>query len=92
MRDENRHERSPHGGLRKSHACERETTSPLCPCGPAVILRAMPTLFRLVFVLAVIAGLGYGGLIALAYLVEPRTRDMSFTIPQERLNRDQPPR
>jgi phage shock protein PspC (stress-responsive transcriptional regulator) len=52
----------------------------------------MPTLFRLVFVLAVLAGLGYGGLIALAYLVEPRTRDMSFTIPQERLNRDQPPR
>lgn len=50
----------------------------------------MPTLFRLLFVIALLAGLVYGGMLALAYLVEPRTRDMSFTIPQERLNRDQP--
>lgn len=52
----------------------------------------MPTLFRFLFVVGLLAGIAYGGMVALAFLVEPRPRDMSFTIPQDRLNRDQPPR
>lgn len=46
----------------------------------------MPTLFRFLFVLAVIAGVIYGGMLALAYLVEPRARDVTVRIPSERLN------
>lgn len=50
----------------------------------------MPTLFRFLFILAVIAGVIYGGLSALALLVEPRERDITVRIPSERLNPQQP--
>lgn len=50
----------------------------------------MPTLFRFLFILAVIAGVIYGGLSALALLVEPRERDITVRIPSERLNPPQP--
>lgn len=46
----------------------------------------MPTLFRFLFILAIIAGVIYGGLSALAFLVEPRERDIIVRIPSERLN------
>ncbi|MFD1746479.1 hypothetical protein ACFSE1_13485 [Rhizobium helianthi] len=46
----------------------------------------MPTLFRFLFILAVIAGMIYGGLSALVLLVEPRERDITVRIPSERLN------
>lgn len=52
----------------------------------------MPTLFRFLFVLAVIAGVIYGSLLALAYLVEPRDRDVTVRIPSERLNPSPPSR
>ena len=46
----------------------------------------MPTLFRFLFIVAVIAGVVYGGMASLAYLVEPRERDVTVRIPSERLN------
>ncbi|MGK6313211.1 hypothetical protein QTA58_11520 [Neorhizobium sp. CSC1952] len=46
----------------------------------------MPTLFRFLFVLAVIAGIVYGSMVALVVLVEPRERDVTVRIPSERLN------
>jgi hypothetical protein len=46
----------------------------------------MPTLFRFLVTLAVIAGVIYGAMYALVMLVEPRTGEMTVRIPAERLN------
>lgn len=45
----------------------------------------MPTLFRFLVIVAVLAGLGYAGLWALATFVEPQPREMTVTIPNSRL-------
>ncbi|WP_349369498.1 histidine kinase [Salinarimonas sp.] len=45
----------------------------------------MPTLFRLVFILAILAGLVYAGMWALALFVEPETREITTTVPPSRL-------
>jgi len=47
----------------------------------------VPTLIRLIVVLLVLTGLGYAGLWALANLVEPQPREITFTVPQERLGK-----
>jgi hypothetical protein len=47
----------------------------------------MPSLIRFLAVVAVLAGLAFAGLWALANLVEPQPREMSVTIPQERIGR-----
>lgn len=47
----------------------------------------MPTLTRLVVVVAVTVGVIYGAMYALANFVEPNPRDMTIRIPPERLNR-----
>jgi hypothetical protein len=47
----------------------------------------MPSLIRFVVVVGVLAGLGYGAMWALANLVEPEPREMTVTIPQERLGK-----
>lgn len=46
----------------------------------------MPTLFRFLVTLAVIAGVIYGAMYVLVMLVEPRTGEMTVRIPAERLN------
>lgn len=46
----------------------------------------MPTLFRLLTIMAVMAGLAYGAMFALAQFVEPRQGEMTVRIPSERLN------
>jgi len=46
----------------------------------------MPTLFRFLTVLAVLAGLAYGAMYALVLYVEPKTGEMTVRIPPERLN------
>ncbi|HEY8564299.1 MAG TPA: histidine kinase [Beijerinckiaceae bacterium] len=48
----------------------------------------MPTLFRFLFVIAVLAGLAYGAMFALATFVEPQPREITVTIPNSKL----PPR
>ena len=45
----------------------------------------MPSLFRLLIVLGIIGGIGYGALFALATLVSPKTREISVTVPPDRL-------
>ncbi|MCA6109000.1 histidine kinase [Bradyrhizobium cenepequi] len=44
----------------------------------------MPSLFRFLTVLAVIGGIGYGIIFALANFVTPKPREMTVTIPQEK--------
>lgn len=46
----------------------------------------MPTLFRFIVVCAVLAGVVYGAMWALAIFVEPKERDITIRIPPERLN------
>jgi len=48
----------------------------------------MPSVLRFLMWLLVLAGLGAAGIYALATMVEPTPREMSFPVPQERLNRD----
>ena len=45
----------------------------------------MPSLFRFLFVLAVLAGIVYAGMWALATFVEPDSREMTETVPPARL-------
>jgi hypothetical protein len=45
----------------------------------------MPTLFRFLAVLAVIGGIGFAAMFALATFVEPEQREMTVTIPHTKL-------
>jgi hypothetical protein len=47
----------------------------------------MPTLFRFLAVVAVLAGLGFAGMVALATLVTPEQTEMSVPIPSQRFVR-----
>jgi hypothetical protein len=47
----------------------------------------MPSLIRLLFALGLLGGLAYGGIVSLATLVQPQSREMTVTIPQDRLNK-----
>ncbi|EIM72369.1 histidine kinase [Nitratireductor rhodophyticola] len=49
----------------------------------------MPTLFRLLMIIAVLAGLVYGAMVALVTFVEPQTGEMSVRIPADKLNPSQ---
>lgn len=45
----------------------------------------MPTLIRLFVLLLVLAGLGYGGMVALTMVVTPKEREVSIRIPAREL-------
>lgn len=45
----------------------------------------MPTVFRFLIVVAVLAGLGYAAIFALATFVEPDSREITVPIPSSRL-------
>jgi hypothetical protein len=47
----------------------------------------MPSLFRFLAAVAIIAGAIYGGMIALTVLVQPQSREISVTIPQDRFSK-----
>ena len=49
--------------------------------------KPMPSLFRFLFVVGVIAGLAVGGMAALVAFVEPQPREMSQQLPASKLNR-----
>jgi len=51
-----------------------------------VMVGEMPSLFRLLFVLGILAGIVYGGMVALTVFVEPNPREMTVKIPAKRLN------
>ena len=44
----------------------------------------MPSLLRFLAVIGIIAGIGYGIIFALAYLVDPKPREISVTVPPDR--------
>jgi hypothetical protein len=44
----------------------------------------MPSLFRFLMVVGIIAGIGYGVVFALANFVNPKPREMTVTIPPDR--------
>ena len=44
----------------------------------------MPSLFRFLTALAVIAAMAYGAMYALANFVTPKPREMTVTIPQDK--------
>lgn len=45
----------------------------------------MPTLFRFFAIVAVLGGLGFGAVYALATMVKPVPREMKVTIPSSKL-------
>jgi hypothetical protein len=45
----------------------------------------MPSLIRLLMVVGLLGGFAYGAMFALANFVQPKQREMSITIPQQRL-------
>lgn len=49
----------------------------------------MPTLFRFLFICAMIAGVIYASMVALVTVVEPVERDVTIRIPSERINKTQ---
>jgi hypothetical protein len=44
----------------------------------------MPSLFRFLTVVAIIAGVAYGAIYALANFVNPKPREMTVTIPPDK--------
>jgi hypothetical protein len=46
---------------------------------------AMPSLIRLLMVLGLLGGFAYGAMFALANFVQPKQREMSITIPAQKL-------
>ena len=46
---------------------------------------ALPTLFRFLLVVIILAGLGFAAIYVLATFVEPQPREMTVTIPSNRL-------
>lgn len=51
----------------------------------------MPTLFKLLTTLAIIAGLVYGAMFALVTFVEPKKGEMTVRIPAEKINPQRQP-
>jgi hypothetical protein len=47
----------------------------------------MPSLFRFLAAVAIVVGIVYGGMLALALLVQPQPREISVTIPQDRFSK-----
>jgi hypothetical protein len=47
----------------------------------------VPSLLRFLFVVSILVGLVWGGMLALVTFVEPLPREMTQTIPPNRLNR-----
>ena len=45
----------------------------------------MPSLIRLLVLLGLLGGLAYGAVVSLAMLVEPKPREITVTVPQDRL-------
>jgi len=50
-------------------------------------VQAMPSLIRLLMVVGLLGGAAYGAMFALANFVQPKQREMTITIPQQRLTK-----
>jgi hypothetical protein len=49
----------------------------------------MPSLFRFLLVVGVLAGVVYAAMFGLAHFVQPKPREISVTVPQDRLLKPQ---
>jgi hypothetical protein len=58
------------------------------PSGPHGFA-AMPSLIRVLVVVGIIFGLGYGAMFALVALVDPKPREMVVTVPPDRFVKQQ---
>jgi hypothetical protein len=47
----------------------------------------LPSLIRFLVIVAILAGLVYGGMIALVTFVEPQPREMTQSLPANKLNK-----
>jgi len=47
----------------------------------------MPSLFRFLAAVAILVAIVYGGMVALAVLVQPQSREITVTIPQDKFSR-----
>lgn len=45
----------------------------------------MPSLFRFLAIVGILAGLAYAAIVALATMVEPQPREITITIPPDKL-------
>ena len=50
----------------------------------------MPSLIRFLVFIGILAGIAYGGMLALVLTVKPQTREMTVRVPAERLTLDAP--
>jgi hypothetical protein len=48
----------------------------------------MPSLFRLLIVLGILVGLGYGTIYVLAHVVQPHPREIIVTVPQKKFYKE----
>lgn len=58
-----------------------------CPASFAALLAEMPSLFRFLTVVAIIVGVVYGAIYALANFVNPKPREMTVTIPPDKFQK-----
>lgn len=65
----------------------RQKALPVIRRAQARLEAGLPTLIRLLAIMGVLAGLGYAALWALATKVEPQEREISYTIPQDRIGK-----
>jgi hypothetical protein len=50
-------------------------------------IHPLPSLLRFLAIIAMTVGVVYGAMVAIVAAVQPTPREMSFTIPPQRLNR-----
>lgn len=50
--------------------------------------RSLPSLFRFLLIVGVLAGIVWGGMFALVTFVEPVPREMTQTVPAQKLNQN----
>jgi len=63
-------------------------SEPLYTCAASGLeFATMPSLIRLLMVVGLLGGAAYGAMFALANFVQPKQREMSITIPQQRLSK-----
>jgi len=55
--------------------------------GQPRVRNTMPSLFRLLMVVGLMGGFAYGAMFALANFVTPKQREMSITIPTNKLSK-----
>jgi hypothetical protein len=73
-------------GFRPSLQDAGSTTLAAGACGSRIFeFVTMPSLIRLLMVVGLLGGAAYGAMFALANFVQPKQREMSITIPQQRL-------